>query len=148
MPRLAASLWIDAEPERVFCICQAPPVALLPLGGPRLIVLDRPGAVGSRYRWEFWRAGLHGRLDSVVTESEAGRRLAFRGESGWEMEADLTLVPEKGGTRLLFRMQYRFRFPFRWLLPGALIRLGVWHALQQVKAVAERPEPSGALTSP
>ncbi|MFZ5827337.1 MAG: SRPBCC family protein [Bacillota bacterium] len=146
MPRLTASLWIDAAPERVFAICQAPSIPLLPPGGPRLVVLDEPGVVGSRYRWEFRRLGLNGRLDSVVTESQPGTKLAFRGTAGWEMEADLALMRENGGTRLLFRMQYRFPFPFRWLLPGGLLRLGVWHALNQVKTLAEEPMPVRAFS--
>lgn len=146
MPRLTASLRIEADPMRVFEVCKAPAVPLLPTGGPRLVVLDEPGAVGSRYRWEFRRWGVLGRLESAVTRSEPGRQLSFRGQAGWEMEADLLLTPQEGGTRLLFRMQYRLPFPFRWLVPGGLIRLGVWHALHKVKAEAERPLPAGALT--
>lgn len=146
MPRLTASLWIDAEPGRVFETCQAPPEPLLPRGGPRLVILDQPGMVGSRYRWEFRRMGLHGRFDSAVTESIPGNRLAFQGKAGWDMETDLTITPENGGARLLVRMQYRFPFPYRWILPGGLIRLGVWHALQQVKAAAEKPLQAEALT--
>lgn len=146
MPRLTASLWIEADPARVFETCQAPPVPLLPRGGPRLVVLDQPGAVGSCYRWEYRRFGLQRRFDSLVTESVPGRRITFRSNAGWESEAELTLMPEQGGTRLLFRMQYRFPIPFRWLLPGGLIRLGVWHALHQVKAVAESPLPAEALS--
>lgn len=146
MPRLTASLWIDADPMRVFEICQAPPVPLLPRGGPRLAVLDEPGAVGCCYRWVFRRMGLQGRLDSVITKSVPGRSLTFRGRSGWEMESELLLTPENDGTRLLVRMRYRFPFPFRWLLPSGLIRLGAWHALHQVKDTAERPMPAGALT--
>jgi hypothetical protein len=146
MPRLTASLWIGAEPERVFAVCQEPPVSLLPRGGPRLRVLDEPGAVGSRYRWEFRRLGLGGRLDSVVTESVPGRRLAFRALAGWEMEAAVTLRPENGGTRLLFSMRYRLPFPFRWLVPGGLVRLGLWHALHQVKHCSEQQLPEGSLS--
>lgn len=149
MPRLTATTWIDADPMRVFDICQAPPVPLLPRGGARLVVLDEPGVLGSRYRWEARRFGLHGRFDSVVTESIRGERLAFRSQPGWELEADLTFTPEKDGTRLIFRVQYRFPVPFRWLLPGGLIRLGVWHALRQIKESAEGvPLAVEALTHP
>lgn len=147
MPRLAASLWINTDPLRVFETCQAPAGPLLPKGGPRLVVLGQPGAVGSRYRWEFRRWGLFGRLDSAVTEAEPGRRLLFRGQSGWQMEAELSLTPEDGGTRLVFRMQYRFPFPFRWLVPGGLIRLGAWHALHKIRAEAEEPLPAGRLST-
>lgn len=147
MPRVTTSLWIDADPIRVYDVCQAPPDPLLPPGGPRLIVLDQPGEVGSRYRWEFRRLALHSRVDSRVTVAVPGSRLALQGTAGWEMEADLTLEPERGGTRLLFRMQYRFPFPLKWLLPGGLIRLGIWHALRRVKAVAEESLPEEALTT-
>lgn len=146
MPRLTASLWIAAEPERVFDTCQAPPVPLLPRGAPRLVILGEPGVVGSRYRWEFRRFGLQGRLDCVVIDSDPGARMAFRGQGNWVTEGGITLIPEKGGTRLLVQMEYRFPHPYRWLVPGGLIRLGVWHALHQIKAESERPMPAEALS--
>ncbi len=138
MPRLNASLWIDAAPDQVYKTCQAPPAPLLPSGGPRLVIPDPPGLPGSRYLWEFRRLGLSGRLECILTDAEPGRLLRFRGHDGWHMEADLTLQPEKGGTRLHFCMQYRFPVPLRWVVPGGLIRLGVWHGLHQVKVLTEQ----------
>lgn len=137
MARIAGSIWVEASPEVVFRTIAEPVAPLLPKGGPRLAILDTPGAVGSRYRWEFHRLGFHFRLDSEVTESRFGERLAFRSLIGWEMEAETDLQAERGGTRLTYRMRYRFPAPLRWLIPGPLIRLGVWHGLHKIKAMAE-----------
>lgn len=137
MARIAASIWVEATPAVVFGIIADPAGPLLPQGGPRLVIMEEPGAIGSRYRWEFHRLGIHFRLDSEVTESHFAERLAFRGLPGWEMEAEADLLPADGGTRLIYRMRYRFPAPLRWLIPGPLIRLGVWHGLHKVKAMAE-----------
>jgi len=147
MPRLNASLWINAAPEKVFRACQAPSAPLLPTGGPRLVIPDQPGKVGARYRWEFKRLGMSGQVDGVLTEVEPGRLLRFRSHSGWRMEADLLTEPENGGTRLTFHMKYRFGVPWRWIVPGDLIRLGVWYGLHQVKALTEKAPPKKAAGS-
>lgn len=137
MVRVAASIWVEASPEVVFTMIAEPTGPLLPQGGPRLAILDMPGAVGSRYQWGFHRLGLQFRLESEVTESRFGERLAFRGLAGWRMEAEVDILPESGGTRLIYHMRYRFPAPLRWLIPGPLIRLGIWHGLHKVKALAE-----------
>lgn len=136
MARMTAGIWVNAPPEVVFRIIQAPPRPLLPFGAPRLTVLN-PGAINALYRWEFRRLGFIFRLDSRVTESVPARRLAFRGTVGWEMEAQANIIPEGEGARISFQMGYRFPTPLRWLIPGALIRLGVWHGMNQVKAMSE-----------
>jgi hypothetical protein len=146
MTRMAAGIWIDASPDRVLQVVGAPPGPLLPEGGPHLVLDGPPGQAGTRYRWEFQRLGLNFRVDSKLTECRPGQRLAFRGTAGWEMEAQVDCEPEAGGTRLLFRMRFRFGAPARWLIPGALTRLGVWHALRRVKAMTEAGGPVGAVS--
>jgi|GEM_PF-1169547 len=148
MPRLAASLWIAAPPEMVFRVVEAPDRPLLPSGGPRLLVLDPPGQAGARYRWEFRRLGLAFRLESAVTEYEPGRRICFRSTAGWDAEALVDLVPEGEGCRLSLHMRYQFPVPLRLLIPGVLIRLGVWHGMNQVKAMAERSAPAAKASCP
>lgn len=138
MPRLTASMWIDASPEQVFAICEAPPGPLLPPEGPKLILPDKPGLVGSNYCWELRRWGYQHRFGGVVTECDPGRRLAMRSDEGWKMEAELCTSPEKSGTRLFFRVNYRFPAPIRWVIPTELIRRGVWHGLHQVKVASEK----------
>lgn len=138
MTRLTAGIWIDAPPASAFRVVEEPPGLLLPADGPRLLLLGPDRGPGARYRWEFQRLGINFHADCQVTEYRPGERLAFRGTSGWSMEAQVDLTPEAGGTRLLFQMRYRFDAPARWLLPGGLIRLGVWHALREVKAMTEQ----------
>lgn len=137
MPRVTASILVEAPSEVVFQTVEMPPRPLLPTGGPRLVRPDGLTGPGAVYRWEFKRWGLGFRTDSVVTDYLPGVAIAFQGTRGWDMHAEARLQPESGGTRLLFHMRYRFGVPVRWLIPGALIRLGIWHAMRQVKDMAE-----------
>lgn len=147
MAHLAASIWVSTPPEVVFHVMEAPQEQLLPSGAPRLAVLDSPGRAGARYRWEFRRWGLGFRLDSAVSEYHPPQRMALKSIAGWQMDACADLVPEAGGTRLNFRMNYRFPAPLRWLVPGPLIRVAVWHALRQIKSLSENALPVRALSN-
>lgn len=147
MPRLSATTLVMAEPEVVFRVLEAPPGPLLPKGGPHLARLDAVPGEGTRYRWEFKRFGLGFRLDSIVTDYRPGQRLIFKGVGGWTMDAQVDLRPDAGGTRLDFRIRYQFGAPLRWLVPGALIRLGIWHALRQVKAMCEEQAAAHVLST-
>lgn len=138
MPRLNASIRVEAPVDLVFRIVEAPPGPLLPSGGPRLVRRGTELGIGAAYRWEFQRLGFHFRTDSVVTAYEPPHRIVFQGTAGWETEAEvLCEAEEDGATRMTFRMKYRFPPPLRWIIPGPLIRLGIWHAIRQVKAMAE-----------
>lgn len=137
MPRLTASITAAAPPEAVFGVIESPDGPLLPEGGPRLIKLGTVTGVGAQYRWQFRLLGLTFSADSVVTEYRPGQRIAYRGTTGWTMECVVDLVPAEGGTRLEFRMRYRFPAPVRWLVPGTLIRRGIFLALNRVKEIAE-----------
>ncbi len=137
MPRLTASITVAAPPEVLFQVIESPSLPLLPLGGPRLTRLSPAGGVGARYRWQFRLLGLGFSADSIVTEYRPGRYIAYRGTSGWNMEAAAELTPVFGGTRLEFRIRYRFPVPVRWLVPGTLIRRGIYLALNRVKEIAE-----------
>lgn len=148
MPKMIAAVWIRAEPERVFDLCRKPPLPLLPPDGPELFLPPEPGVVGSRYRWEFRRVGLHGRFEGILTESLPPRRLAWQSREGWSLDAEVELTPERDGTRLRFRLQYRFPVPYRWVIPSSLVRIAIWRGLHEVKRVAEREAPTtGALNS-
>lgn len=137
VPRVTASILVEAPPEVVFRTVETPPLPLLPTGGPRLVRPDGATGPGAVYRWEFKRLGLGFRADSVITDYLPGEVIAFVGTRGWDMRAEARLQPESGGTRLLFQMHYQFGLPVRWFVPGALIRLGIWHAMRQVKDMAE-----------
>jgi len=137
VPRVTASIVVEAPPEVVFRTVELPPRPLLPPGGPRLVLPSGTTGSGAVYRWEFKRLGLGFRIDSVVTDYLPGQAIAFRGTRGWEMQAEARLEPDPGGTRLLLQMRYQFPRPLRWLVPGALIRLGIWHAMRQIKTLAE-----------
>ncbi|HEY3363745.1 MAG TPA: SRPBCC family protein [Symbiobacteriaceae bacterium] len=137
MPRLAASVWVNGAPEVVFRVLEVPTRPFLPPGAPRLVLVGPERELGARYRWEIRRLGMSFRIDSIVTEYEPGRRIAFKGVAGWTAEADADLKPEAGGTRLVFQMRYSFPAPLRWLIPGTLIRLGIYHTLEEIKAMSE-----------
>lgn len=137
MPRLAASIWVNGTPDQVFRVMEEPSRPLLPPGAPRLVLVGAEREVGAKYRWEIRRMGMSFRIDSVVTEYAPGRRIALKGVAGWAAEAEAELKPEAGGTRVVFQLRYQFPAPLRWLVPGNLIRLGVYHALSQVKAMTE-----------
>lgn len=125
----------------------APPNPLIPPDGPSLQVVDLPGDVGCRYRWEFRRLGLPGHMEGVLTERIPGERLVFQSTRGWRMKVEVTLRPEQGGTLLLCHLQYHFPPPWRWMVPGPLIRLGAWKALQRIKEIAESPGSPDVLSS-
>lgn len=137
MTRLSASIWVAAPPEVTFRMVEAPTAPLLPLGGPLLIRLEPYEGMGARYRWEYQRMRLRFRADSVVTEYHVPERIAFRGTDGWQMDATVSLRPELDGTKVDFQMRYSFPFPLNWLIPGPLIRMGVWYGMQQIKALSE-----------
>lgn len=137
MPRLTASITMAAPPELVFTVIESPDGPLLPEGGPRLIKLGPTTGVGAEYRWQFRLLGLSFSADSTVTEYVAGRRLVYRGTTGWNMDCEVDLCPVQVGTRLEFRIRYRFPAPVRWLVPGTLIRRGIFLALNRVKEIAE-----------
>jgi hypothetical protein len=141
--RLSASIWVAAPPEVTFRMVEAPTAPLLPVGGPLLVRLEPYEGMGAVYRWEYQRMRLRFRADSVVTEHRSPERLTFRGTGGWQMDATVSLRPELGGTRVDFQMRYRFPFPLNLLIPGPLIRMGVWYGMRQVKALSE--ERSGTL---
>lgn len=137
MPRFFAGLEIPAPPEVVFRCVERPPRPLLPMGAPRLIRLGLTVGEGALYRWEFRRLGLAFRLDCLVETYDPPGWIRFRGLSGWEMEADVRVEPAPGGSRLRFEMRYRFPRPLRWLVPGPLVRLGIWYALRSLRESAE-----------
>lgn len=137
MPRLTASVTIAAPPEAVFSVLESPGSPVMPQGGPRLVRLSPAPGVGAAFRWEYRRLGMTFAADSVVTEYRPERLMAYRGTRGWEMEAGVELHPVPAGTRLEFRIRYRFPAPLRWILPGPLIRLGIWHGLRWIKEAAE-----------
>jgi hypothetical protein len=147
MPRLAVSIWLDARPERVYQLVLFPVEPLLPQGWPQFRRLCGDGEPGSQYRWQFRRFGLRFRVDAEVVEASFPLRIRFTGRAGWQMDATVELQPELGGTRLRFQMRYRFPWPLRWLIPGPLVRLGVWHAVDRFRALAEA-QPTDLPESP
>jgi len=67
--------------------------------------------------------------------------MSFRGTAGWTADVTLTLEPEADGTtKVIFRMGYDFPPPVRWLLPGPLIRAGIWYGLTRLKEMCEEPQ--------
>jgi len=104
--------------------------------------------VGSRYCWEFRRAGLPGRFETVLTESVPPRRLVWQSRERWSFDAEVDLTPEQGGTRLRFRLQYRFPLPYRWLIPSSLVRIAIWRGIREVKRAAEEDMPASCTQNP
>lgn len=139
MTRLHVRMWVEAPPERVFQMIESPPLPLLPPGGPRFMRLSGEVGQGARYRWEIRWLGVPFRADSTVVEYLLGERIIFEGTSGWAMRTEVTLNPEGRGTRLRFYMAYQFAAPMRWFISGRMVRLGIWHALRQVRAMIEQP---------
>lgn len=142
MPRLAVSIRLRAGVEQVHRMVLDPPGPLLPEGGPLFRRLSGRGEPGSVYRFQFRRLGLRFRADAAVTDLTPSR-IAFQGQSGWRMDALVELEPVGPETQLRFQMRYRFQWPLRWLVPGPLVRLGVWHAITRFQQMVEAA-PSGA----
>lgn len=109
---------------------------LLPQGAPLFHRLTGRGEVGSIYRFQFRRLGLRFRADAAVIELNR-TRIVYQGLSGWRMRAQVDLEPTPTGTLLRFQMQYRFPWPLRWLVPGPLVRLGIWHAVVRFQRMVE-----------
>lgn len=109
---------------------------LLPKGAPLFHRLSGRGEIGSIYRFQFRRLGLRFRADAAVTELTP-TRITYQGLSGWRMRAQVDLESVSTGTQLRFQMQYRFPWPLRWLVPGPLVRLGVWHAVVRFQQMVE-----------
>lgn len=136
MPRLAVSIRLGARLADVHRMVLDPAEPLLPQGAPLFQRVSGHGEVGSVYRFQFRRLGLRFRADAAVTEV-GPTRITYRGQSGWQMNAQIDLEPVPTGTQLRFQMQYRFPWPLRWLVPGPLVRLGVWHAVSRFQQMVE-----------
>lgn len=146
MPRLAVSIKLRAGLEQVHRMVLDPVEPLLPEGAPLFTRLSGWGEPGSVYRFQFRRLGLRFRADAAVTEVTP-TRIAYQGRNGWRMNAVVDLQPMGAETHLRFQMQYRFPWPLRWLVPGPLVRLGVWHAITRFQQMVENStdpvEPEG-----
>lgn len=136
MPRLAISIKLGARVDEVRRMVLNPVEPLLPKGAPLFRRLRGQGEVGSVYRFQFRRVGLRFRADAAVIELTP-TRILYQGLSGWRMRAQVDLEPTPTGTQLRFQMQYRFPWPLRWLVPGPLVRLGVWHAVSRFQQMVE-----------
>jgi hypothetical protein len=136
MPRLAVSIKLGARLDEVHRMVLNPSEPLLPKGAPLFHRLSGQGELGSVYRFQFRRLGLRFRVDAAITELTP-TRIAYQGRSGWQMTAQVDLEPMDQGTRLRFQMQYRFPWPLRWLIPGPLVRLGVWQAVARFQQMVE-----------
>lgn len=113
----------------------SPFLAALPF--TTLEVIGKSVSVGTKYRWTFaLPLGLTFRFDEMVTEWVENERIAYRANSGWEMEAGPVLAPERGGTRFNFTLPYRF--PGFWrLTPDWLIQLGCRQGLENLPEMIE-----------
>ncbi len=127
---------IDAPPEAVWAYMSYLPF-LRALPFTTMEVVGQPVRVGTIYRWTFnFPLGLTFRFDEVVTEWVPNERIDYRALSGWEMEAELVLTPERGGTRFHFTLRYRF--PDLWrLTPRWFMELGCRQGLANLKRMVE-----------
>lgn len=86
------------------------------------------GDVGTRYENVSRFLGRETRLEYVVEEAQAPRRLRLRGENKTVVSEDtMTLTPTPGGTDLTYRAEFTFKGAARFVAPllaPAFKRLG------------------------
>lgn len=141
---------INAPPDQVFLAIADPRKPFL-TSNPIThleIVGEQDWGIGTIYRWTFSLPfGLTFRFNEVVTEWDAPKRFSYRAISGWEMEAESRLIPEKGQTRVDFSLCYHFPGLWGWLIPAWLVRLGIRRSLANLQRHFENRAGKGANSS-
>lgn len=119
MTKIVKDILIDAPPEVIWTMMarhqQYPEVEVE--RGPEwddLVIKDLRGealteqrkGIGARTRWFYKFYWYTFKWDDEVTEWDENRRILWKSISTWEMIDSFDLVPEEGGTRLVYEMEY------------------------------------------
>ena len=140
--RVQVSTDITASPERVWAVIVEPGKAFLTSNSVTRMELgsSQTAGVGTSYRWSFGLPFAGPRLEfvEVVTEWDEARKIVYEAVTGWTMRAVGELQPTPFGTRYLFTLEYRLRWPWSRLVPHWLELLGVHLAVASLmrRAVA------------
>lgn len=104
MPIVHETVEINADPDTVFDLIMR--IEEFPLYTD---ALEEVRAIGpDTYHWTARAHGIRLDWDSVVTECERPKRLAWRSIRGVVNSGGYTLTPSHGGTRVSFSLEYRF----------------------------------------
>ena len=117
MPIVHETVEINADPDTVFDLIMR--IEEFPLYTD---ALEEVRAIGpDTYHWTARAHGIRLEWDSVVTERERPKRLAWRSIRGVVNSGGYTLTPLPGGTRVSFSLEYRFPSRLLGMLLGPLI---------------------------
>jgi ubiquinone/menaquinone biosynthesis C-methylase UbiE/ribosome-associated toxin RatA of RatAB toxin-antitoxin module len=142
MPTVHETVEIKADPDTVFDLIMR--IEEFPLYTD---ALEEVRAIGpDTYHWTAKAHGIRLEWDSVVTDCERPKRLAWRSIKGVVNSGGYTLTPLPGGTRVSFSLEYRFPSRLLEKLLGPLItRLTRNTAVEILGRVKRRLEASGVF---
>jgi uncharacterized membrane protein len=141
MPIVHETVEINADPDTVFDLIMR--IEEFPLYTD---ALEEVRAIGpDTYHWTARAHGIRLQWDSVVTECERPKRLAWRSIRGVVNSGGYTLTPSHRGTRVSFSLEYRFPSRLLEKLLGPLVS-GLTRdiAVEILNRVKMRLERSGA----